>query len=1011
MGVRLPADRPFLQPDAPEFGVVHLVGQMDGQARLYGWHRLAGYPLVLNVGLSETVALAPAEEEIRLSHRRNLVAMPLVGLLVGAVSWLLLKVAAQQSKLLASGSVLRATLDSTDDGMLLVSETGEVLNFNRRFLQMWQVPDHLAVQGRDADLLDHVIGQLDEPLAFRQLVQSLYLSDDHRLDQLCFKDGRVFERYTQVVMLDGQHARLWSFRDVTARVQAEARLRESEQRLQLAIDANEDGTWDWDLATGHVHVSTRFYSIIGRSADNFHADFAGLMGLIHADDRRALLDVVQQARRVDQPTVRAEFRVALQDAGHHWVLATGKVFERDPQGEPLRVAGTVRDITQRKAAEIALAESEQRFRTLANSAPVMIWLADEHTNLTWVNQAFLDMSGLSLAQQLSQGWRPGVHPDDLKKDQTPVLRQIAQRLPLRAEFRYRNHAGQYRWLMDTGVPRYNPAGEFLGYVGSAVDITELKQHRERLEDLVAERTARLAEATSKLYDTQFAMDRVGIGIHWVDAETAQFMYVNSYAAGLVGYSPEEMASMTLVQVDAHLTMDAFHRLADGVRERGHLRTESEVRHRDGHTTAVELAIFHLPGTGEARSRFISFITDISGRKQAEQALVKAKEEAESGNAAKSSFLANMSHEIRTPLNAITGMTYLLRHDKPTDRQAHRLDSIDAAGRHLMEIINAVLDLAKIEAGKLLLDESPVRLREVMANVASILQASVQAKGLQLTLHAPEMAWHLLGDAARLQQALLNFAGNAVKFTSAGRIELDASVQDDGPGTALVTFSVRDTGIGITQETLVKLFTPFEQGDNSTTRSHGGTGLGLVITKRLAELMGGTAGATSTPGQGSTFWFTARLKKHAGLPMPPSDAHARAETLLLRHHVGRRVLLAEDDPTNRDVIEELLASVGLDCEVACDGQEAVDKALATDFDLILMDMQMPRLDGLAAARQICAHAKGSPPMIVALTANVFAEDKQRCLDAGMREFLPKPVDPAKLYATLLDALNRVPRKPT
>jgi CheY-like chemotaxis protein len=176
-------------------------------------------------------------------------------------------------------------------------------------------------------------------------------------------------------------------------------------------------------------------------------------------------------------------------------------------------------------------------------------------------------------------------------------------------------------------------------------------------------------------------------------------------------------------------------------------------------------------------------------------------------------------------------------------------------------------------------------------------------------------------------------------------------------------------------------------------------------------MGGTAGATSTPGQGSTFWFTARLKKHAGLPMPPSDAHARAETLLLRHHVGRRVLLAEDDPTNRDVIEELLASVGLDCEVACDGQEAVDKALATDFDLILMDMQMPRLDGLAAARQICAHAKGSPPMIVALTANVFAEDKQRCLDAGMREFLPKPVDPAKLYATLLDALNRVPRKPT
>ena len=661
------------------------------------------------------------------------------------------------------------------------------------------------------------------------------------------------------------------------------------------------------------------------------------------------------------------------------------------------------------AGGLALRRSESRYRRLFEAARDGILLLNADTaQIEDVNPYLIELLGYSHAEFLGRKlWEVGPFAD------------IVQSKDMFAQ------------LQSTGYVRYEDlplktksgAAIEVEFVSNAYDCEGVRVIQCNIRDITARK--RIEEQVRKL---SLAVEQSPASIVITNL-AAEIEYVNDAFLRSSGYSREEVMGrnpriLKSGAIAGEAYADMWDCLVRGLAWKGEFRN----RRKDG-TEYIEHAVIAPIHQADGRvTHYVGVKEDITERKRDARELElhrhhledlggartrelgEARAAAEAANVAKSAFLANMSHEIRTPLGAITGLAYLMKRTPVTVQQADWLAKIEASGQHLLEIINAVLDLSKIDAGKIVLEEVDVSVGAIVANVASILAERAQARNLRLAVETSDLPHQVLGDPTRLQQALLNLAANAIKFTEAGVVTVRAMGGEDAGESMVVRIEVQDTGIGIDPESLPRLFSAFEQADNSTTRKHGGTGLGLAITRHLARLMGGDVGAHSEPGGGSTFWFTARLRKATRDSLASAPVAGTAEATLVRACHSCRLLVVDDEPISRHVTQELLQAVLPAIDVAGSGAEAVELAGADAYDLILMDVQMPGMDGLEATRRIRSIPGAAAIPIIALTANAFTSDKARCLAAGMNDFIAKPINPDGMFATLVKWLSREPEGP-
>ena len=700
-----------------------------------------------------------------------------------------------------------------------------------------------------------------------------------------------------------------------------------------------------------------------------------------------------------------------------------------------------KDVTEDAHSEDILREKEERLRLALHAANQAWFDLDLSTGAISVSANYPQMIGYDGEDFQSDfaNWLSHIHPDDIDALKEQFAHCLEDGGPRTMEYRRRSKSGEWIWMEAVGeVVKRDSAHRPLRMIGIHTDITERKK------SLTEQK--RLNRALRLVSECNLALVRNDDEIQLLNDICQLIVSTGGYLMAWVGYAEDDPAKTVRPVAQAGYGDDYLEKATiswDGSSEFGQGPTGKAIRSRRpeinqnvmtnmqlepwrvaaierGYQASIALPLQHgetvlgalcvyAPEPNAFGADEVQLLEELAANVSFGIIGLRTRvrrEVAEAANKAKSSFIANMSHEIRTPLNAISGMVHLLRRSGVNHEQEERLDKIDAASQHLLETINAVLDLSKIDAGKLELEDSTLDVDSLLASAAAMVQDKATARQVALIVHRLPEALTLRGDRTRLQQAVLNYLSNAVKFTDAGQIEVGCQVLERTASDVLLRITVKDTGIGIAPDVMPRLFSAFEQADNSTTRKYGGTGLGLAITRKIAELMHGNAGAESVLGQGSTFWFTARLKlaapsRSAGEATLPDDAEARLKQI----YGGRRVLLVEDEPVNQEIACMLLEDVDLLVDVANDGVEAVERASQARYDLILMDMQMPRLDGLQATRLIRHLPDYERTPIVAMTANAFAEDKERCLAAGMSDFIAKPVNPEVLFAILFNNLEQ------
>jgi PAS domain S-box-containing protein len=603
---------------------------------------------------------------------------------------------------------------------------------------------------------------------------------------------------------------------------------------------------------------------------------------------------------------------------------------------------------------------------------------------TWWSQSMFEMldldpaGGMPTPDQIFRVY----HPDDSNIVGRAWRRMFETDEAVRVRYRIVRPSGEVRHLVNWGQ-RQAPDAEGRRWVfGMAFDVTDEVDDRELFE---SERAFRfVAEHTSDM------VVRSGMG--------AGITFASPASRAVLGYSPSEIVGKAPADIVVEEDVVRIRTLLRDRIARGELISptgyEYRGRHKDGHLVWLEAnPRLVLNGAGEL-TEIVDVVRDITARKESEAALVQARQQAEAASQAKSEFLANMSHELRTPLTSILGFSQLIGRDGGlSEADRSHLDLIRSAGETLLAVVNDILDFSKLEAGALALAIEPFSVSQLGEGVVALLGGQADDKGLQLTCEAPRDVC-LQGDAPRLRQVLLNLVSNAVKFTESGEVRVTLDVRPLDDGHQVLEATVRDTGVGLDPTQIEQMFDRFTQADGSVSRKFGGTGLGLAISRRLIDVMGGEIGAESDGHSGSTFWFR--------VPLDRADTsgatHAHAPQAMPNRRL--RVLLAEDNPANRALVAALTVPLDLDLDMVENGEDAVAAARAGDYDLILMDMQMPVMDGPAATRAIRASAgSGRNTPIIALTANVLPEQVEQCRAAGMQGHVAKPIDARALFAAI------------
>ena len=763
-------------------------------------------------------------------------------------------------------------------------------------------------------------------------------------------------------------------------LRAERKKREdAETLLDWTCQLSGAGGWEVDLVTNkpqwseqvkRIHEVPMDYQPDMESAINFYAPQA--RPAINAAVQKAMIDGTDWD--LELPFVTAKGRKI-------WVRAIGRAeFEN---GECRRLRGTFQDITDRR--EIlqryqAEWERARDFERVFRAAPTCQCIAGTDGYLLTINKRWTEVLGYSEEELTTRPFIDFVHPDDLEKTRAAAARMGSEDMSLVSfENRYRRKDGSYRWLRWYAISDL----EAKRIYAVAADVSDEKERSLELQRLAS------------------VADRTENGVIVTDP-ASRVVWANPAFVRATGYQLDEIVGRSPEQLlpGEDTDVGVLNEIRAAIKARRGAQAELILYRKDGSPFWSQLDIQPVFDDNGVLINFVAIESDVTERKNYEAELRGARDAAEQAataaaeaNRAKGLFLANVSHEIRTPLNGVLGVADLLSDTALDNKQRHFVETISQSGQALLTLLNDVLDFSKIEANKLELATGPYDFSEVVRWVTEMMRVSADKKGLRLVLEAPDSIPPLVGDEGRIRQIILNLVSNAIKFTQEGEVKIVATA-DITPHAVLLKVQVSDTGVGMTSETLSKLFRPFTQADASTTRQFGGTGLGLSICKSLVEMMGGQICVQSKPGHGSSFSFqieqaiAQRQAHHQAVAQPAADL------------TGCRVLLVEDNPTNQLVAEGMLRRLGCDVELAGDGVAAVAMAAENLYDIVLMDCQMPHMDGYEATRAIrrLEHPIREVP-IIALTASTMKGDRDRCHEAGMTDYLSKPVQRRALATTL------------